>query len=392
MDNIVIDNNDQGAKKGLGFFRALPGKLPGFRLPAIKRGDKKTVAKRSSEKEVKKPPSFADVIAGATARAGSQSAIHPIDTIKVRMQAPSTGAGGSSLFVGSNAAQQFGSLYKGVGGAASGAGIAIGAYFAFYGAATDFLKNHTDLSIGAVAFCAGAVGAAGSSLVKVPAAVCIRSVQANVYPNVFKAAKTIVATAGPRGLYTGFVPTLLEDIPDMAIKFAAYEVLRATHCKITGKSRGEAAVHEDLIMGGGAGALAAAGTTPLDVIKTRMMCSASTRPTVLASAAEVYKGGGSRAFFTGVKPRALSNGLNSAVFFCFFEAIRAHLKVREANQLAAAQAKADADETSVEAAYLPKKSQSRDVRPEFLSESVECPLYQTEAQPASIAIAMHPKK
>jgi solute carrier family 25 S-adenosylmethionine transporter 26 len=32
---------------------------------------------------------------------------------------------------------------------------------------------------------------------------------------------------------------------------------------------------------------------------------------------------GAKAFFTGVGPRALSNGLNSAVFFCFFEIIRA---------------------------------------------------------------------
>eukprot|EP00983_Pelagomonas_calceolata_P053289 1143240-Pelagomonas_calceolata.AAC.8 len=38
---------------------------------------------------------------------------------------------------------------------------------------------------------------------------------------------------------------------------------------------------EDLIMGGSAGACAAATTTPLDVVKTRMMCSASQRPTFI---------------------------------------------------------------------------------------------------------------
>ena len=36
---------------------------------------------------------------------------------------------------------------------------------------------------------------------------------------------------------------------------------------------------EDLVMGGTAGACAAATTTPLDVVKTRMMCTASQRPT-----------------------------------------------------------------------------------------------------------------
>lgn len=34
------------------------------------------------------------------------------------------------------------------------------------------------------------------------------------------------------------------------------------------------------------------------------------------------EGKGLRPFFRGVGPRALSNGLNSAIFFCFFEAIR----------------------------------------------------------------------
>ena len=69
------------------------------------------------------------------------------------------------------------SLYKGVVGAASGAGIYIGTYFAFYGAACNLLSRHTDLGAGAVAFVAGGVAAAGGSVVKVPLAVCIRSVQ-----------------------------------------------------------------------------------------------------------------------------------------------------------------------------------------------------------------------
>ena len=55
---------------------------------------------------------------------------------------------------------------------------------------------------GTVAFIAGAVAAVGSSVVKVPIAVCIRSVQAGVYPNVFAAARSVVDRAGPRGLFT----------------------------------------------------------------------------------------------------------------------------------------------------------------------------------------------
>ncbi len=66
-------------------------------------------------------------------------------------------------------------------------------------------------------------------------------------------------------------------------------------------------------MGGSAGAAAAAATTPLDVVKTRMMCVAASRPTFLGAAKTVMQQGGPKAFFRGVGPRALSNGLNSAV-------------------------------------------------------------------------------
>ena len=58
------------------------------------------------------------------------------------------------------------------------------------------------LSAGSVAFVSGAGAAIGSSVVKVPLAVCIRSVQAGAYPNAFAAAKSIVDTAGIRSLFT----------------------------------------------------------------------------------------------------------------------------------------------------------------------------------------------
>ena len=180
-----------------------------------------------------------DVLAGALARAASQSTIHPIDTIKVRMQSGSS-AGSSKVpqlvtppLAGAGVRDALGralprvaSLYSGVVGAASGAGIAIGAYFACYGAAHNALSRaFSSAPAWAVAFVAGAAAAAGSSFVKVPIAVCIRSVQAGRYPSAGHAASSILRAVGPRGLFTGFVPTLLEDIPDMAFKFAAYESL-----------------------------------------------------------------------------------------------------------------------------------------------------------------------
>mmetsp|Transcript_14766 Transcript_14766/g.37552 ORF Transcript_14766/g.37552 Transcript_14766/m.37552 type:complete len:425 (+) Transcript_14766:849-2123(+) len=312
----------------------------GFELKAGRNAKKTITIRRPAARSAKKKAKTrSDVIAGALARAASQSTIHPLDTIKVQMQAGTFGSSVSKYgklvppTIGANVASNVAgvaSLYRGVVGAASGAGIAIGAYFALYSSTTKAIeKRFKSMSPGAVAFAAGAIAAAGGSLVKVPLAVCIRSVQAGVYPNVFRASKQIVQAAGARGLFTGFLPTFLEDVPDMAVKFAAYESLRQLHCRIhNGKT---STPQEDLVMGGVSGSLAAAATTPLDVIKTRMMCSAAARPTVMnATRGIISEGQGLRAFFTGVGPRALSNGVNTAVFFCFFEAIKSAVEAFEA--------------------------------------------------------------
>lgn len=324
------------------------GERSGAQAGASRHARSSPAAAAAPAKMASKPATrpASDVLAGALARAASQSIIHPLDTLKVRLQAnmrgpsPSSPAAGAAAAAAVTSVSKFGrlvppagasqqlqaagaglaSLYKGVVGAASGAGIAIGAYFAFYSAACNIMSAHTTLAPGAVAFVGGAVAAAGSSVVKVPLAVCIRSVQAGVYPNVFSAASSITKAAGPRGLFTGYFPTLLEDVPDMACKFAAYESMRQLHRRMVGGR--DASPHEDFAMGALAGAAAAAATTPLDVVKTRMMCTAASRPTMASAAASVLAAGGPGAFFAGVGARALSNGINSAVFFCAFEAIR----------------------------------------------------------------------
>lgn len=100
------------------------------------------------------------------ARAASQSTIHPLDTMKVRMQAGK--AAQSSSTAAAKAAPpasrppsargmafdlqrglcEVASLYKGVVSAATGAGVIIGAYFAFYSTTKRFLRDQTKWSEG----------------------------------------------------------------------------------------------------------------------------------------------------------------------------------------------------------------------------------------------------
>ena len=127
------------------------------------------------------------------------------------------------------------------------------------------------------------------------------------------------------------------NVPYTAIHFATYESAKQFLSRSGGRVDEGLAVQ--LGAGGLAGGLAAAATTPLDVVKTVMMCSASSRPTLAGAARSVMREGrGLRPFFRGVGPRALSNGLNSAIFFCFFEAIRHAITAREEEAAAAAAA------------------------------------------------------
>ena len=277
------------------------------------------------------PPSkpVSEVLAGATARAASQATIHPLDTLKVRLQTSAKNVKnvkgiGKNLPPLWRMANSVSSLYKGVIGATTGAGFAIGVYFAFYTVAKNVLTRRTRLNTGAVAFVSGGSAAVGSSVLKVPLAVCIRSVQAGVYPNFVAAAVSITKAAGVRGLFTGYLPTVLEDVPDMAVKFAAYETLRSVHQSIV--TDRQPSIQEDFVMGAMSGALAAACSTPLDVVKTNMMCAAASRPSMISVANQIVRTKGVRGFFQGVGPRALSNGMNSAVFFCFFEMFRAFIQ------------------------------------------------------------------
>ena len=65
----------------------------------------------------------------------------------------------------------------------------------------------------------------------------------------------------------------------MAFKFAAYETLKQMHrAAVGGRSP---SMPEDFCLGATAGACAAAATTPLDVIKTNMMCTAAGAPSFL---------------------------------------------------------------------------------------------------------------
>ena len=73
------------------------------------------------------------------------------------------------------------------------------------------------------------------------------------------------------GLFAGFGSFLLRDLPFDAIEFASYEQMKITWSSVSGDSENEIGKHESAAIGAAAGMLTGAVTTPLDVVKTRLM-------------------------------------------------------------------------------------------------------------------------
>jgi len=147
-------------------------------------------------------------------------------------------------------------------------------------------------------------------------------VQAYLYKDTGSALKSIWMTSGLAGFYKGLAPTLLRDVPEVAIQFTVYEALRK------GVQRGRQGekklqTYEHLVLGGAAGAVAAGFTMPLDFIKTRVQCGASSASALLR---EVVREKGVQGLFVGVGPRVAQTSIMSALFFTLFECCKLGLK------------------------------------------------------------------
>eukprot|EP00210_Caulerpa_lentillifera_P001573 g1511.t1 len=290
------------------------------------------------------------VIAGSIARTMAQTFIHPIDTIKTRLQVRSPPKavktwkksikknpievlvkGKRVIRVKNWLIRGPRDVYLGVTGSILGT-LPVGlAYFAAYECCKTWLESTWESMKGSpiAHFISGSVGAVVSCVIRVPTDTIRHRVQAYVHPNVFQSATTIVRTEGVRGLYAGFLPTLLRDVPELALQFTIYERLRKT---LSAKRHDQKLqTWEHLVLGGLSGAVAAVVTMPFDVAKTTIQCG--TKKGSLSDALIwIYKQKGVRGLFAGLTPRVTQVSVNSAAFFALFEICKMSLKPRSVRE------------------------------------------------------------
>ncbi|KAK0455327.1 mitochondrial carrier domain-containing protein [Desarmillaria tabescens] len=256
------------------------------------------------------PPTFLQsLIAGGLAGTSVDLLFFPIDTLKTRLQSAQgfTRAGG------------FTGVYKGVGSVAVGSAPGAAAFFSTY----DTMKQVLPFQGPLAHMISASVGEVAACLIRVPTEVIKTRTQTGSYgaAQSWGAAKRVLADDGLRGFYRGFGITVMREIPFTSIQFPLYELLKLRLSKIV--HRKPLYAHEAAVCGSIAGGVAAALTTPLDVLKTRVMLdlrnSEEQLPSLLARMKTIYTTEGMKALFAGAVPRTLWISAGGAVFLGVYE-------------------------------------------------------------------------
>eukprot|EP00879_Flechtneria_rotunda_P018405 GHRR01019307.1.p1 GENE.GHRR01019307.1~~GHRR01019307.1.p1 ORF type:complete len:291 (+),score=94.23 GHRR01019307.1:733-1605(+) len=283
------------------------------------------------------------MIAGATAGITEHVAMYPVDTIKTRMQALS--------HPGQRLAIQHGSviqalravlrregvagLYRGVGAVAWGAGPAHALHFAIYERAKEVFGGNKKGYQWLPTAAAGATATIVNDGIMVPVDVIKQRLQVahSPYKGVGDCIGKVLRQEGVGALYRSYRTTLFMTIPFTAMHFSVYEGAKKWLLHIdTSDEAAEDRLSVQLIAGGLAGGAAAAVTTPLDVVKTRLQTEGVHSPkrygttAVLPVLRRIIQEEGWSAIWRGLKPRVLFSCPAAAVSWGTYESVKALLQ------------------------------------------------------------------
>lgn len=165
---------------------------------------------------------------------------------------------------------------------------------------------------------AASLGEVAACAVRVPTEVVKQRAQAKQYPSsaaalrgILDLRKSLGGGAVLRELYRGWSITIMREVPFTVIQFPLWERLKRWSAQRDGRT--EATALESAVLGAASGAVAAGATTPLDVLKTRMML-ARERVSVAGLVGRIWREEGSGAFLKGVGPRTMWISIGGAVF------------------------------------------------------------------------------
>ncbi|KAK9474200.1 mitochondrial carrier [Dipodascopsis tothii] len=268
-------------------------------------------------------PILVPLLSGGAAGTCTDLFFFPIDTLKTRLQA----RGGFFANGG------WTGVYRGVGSAIVGSAPAASLFFLTY----EFSNAHlypvisklnkpdgfSEETCRAMTHMAAAsAGEIAACTVRVPTEVVKQRTQAASakFTSSLSALSAVLRNESGegvfKGLYRGYSTTIMREIPFTVIQFPLYEWLKRKAAARAGREKANAA--EGAVCGSIAGGIAAATTTPLDVLKTRIMVN-ETRMSLKEVFQEIVREDGLKGFWRGVGPRTMWISAGGAVFLGVYE-------------------------------------------------------------------------
>ncbi|XP_020203130.1 protein MITOFERRINLIKE 1, chloroplastic [Cajanus cajan] len=272
--------------------------------------------------------------AGGLAGAFTYVCLLPLDTIKTKMQTK----GAAKIYKNTldAVAKTFhtGGLlafYSGISAVIVGSTASSAVYFGTCEFGKSFLAKIPAFPAVLIPPAAGAMGNVVSSAIMVPKELITQRMQAGAAAGrSWRVLVQILQNDGVMGLYAGYSATLLRNLPAGVLSYSSFEYLKSAVLKTTEQNHLEPV--QSVLCGALAGAISASLTTPLDVVKTRLMTqvrgegvgkvAAVMYDGVSATVKQILKEEGWVGLTRGMGPRVLHSACFSALGYFAFETAR----------------------------------------------------------------------
>ncbi|KAK9741500.1 hypothetical protein RND81_03G110700 [Saponaria officinalis] len=324
-------NADSGGSISYGHFRNFMLLLPSDRLQDDPRNvwfEAATVVPVAPPVEIPAGNVLRSALAGGLASGLSTSLLHPIDTIKTRVQTSTL-----SFPEVISRVPQIGvrGLYRGslpaILGQFTSHGLRTGIFEATKLVLINVAPTLPEIQIQSLAsFCSTLLGTA----TRIPCEVLKQRLQAGLFDNVGEAIVGTWQQDGLKGFFRGTGVTLCREVPLYVAGMGLYAESKKLAQHLLGR---ELEAWETIAVGALSGGIAAVVTTPFDVLKTRMMTAPHGRPVSTSMIAfSILQHEGPLGFFKGAIPRFFWVAPLGAMNFAGYElAKKAMIKNEEAS-------------------------------------------------------------
>ncbi|KIW34377.1 uncharacterized protein PV07_01156 [Cladophialophora immunda] len=274
------------------------------------------------------------LIAGALAGLTVDFSLYPLDTVKTRLQSNLTRSNHASILPRHTVQGTLRSMYAGLPSALLGSMPSAASFFVVYdGVKRSLIDPKQSSSQQASAhMLASSLGEIAACAIRVPTEVVKQRAQAGLFggsallalQDILGLRKTDGFTTMVRELYRGGGVTIMREIPFTITQFSLWEYFKASYSdrqhRLTGRHEGLVTASESAIFGSIAGGIAAGFTTPLDVLKTRIMLarkeagSSSARAGPVRVLQQIWRDEGAPGLFRGFVPRVGWISTGGAIF------------------------------------------------------------------------------